>query len=158
MKVISLAECSPCRSKVLQNAPSGVIFEWPFYTGFTVFSTAGKVRLYIFIIVVEFWFNMQAQEHLPHQWSPLAAHRADLTLGVIDICIFVAKVYGRMPFHSPTQTHLAVQDLHLYPTDLGCVLHRWHHELVVLFCWTTTTAPGSRPVDCEATVTQVVPG
>ena len=65
-----------------------------------------------------------------------------------------------MPFPSPTQRLLAVQDLRLYPTDLGCGLHRWHHELVVLFRWTTATAPGSRPVDsrCEATITQVVTG
>ena len=42
--------------------------------------------------------------------------------------------------------------------DWGCVLQRWHHELVVLFGWTTATAPGSQSVDprCEATVTQVV--
>ena len=63
-----------------------------------------------------------------------------------------------MPFLSPTRTLSAVRDLCLYPTDLGCVLHRWHHELVVLYHWTTATALGSRPVDsrCEATVTQVV--
>ena len=55
---------------------------------------------------------------------------------------------------------LQVQDLHLYPTDQGCVLHRWHHKLVVLYRWTTATAPGSWPIDsrCEATVTQVVTG
>ena len=65
-----------------------------------------------------------------------------------------------MPFLSLTQTLLAVHDLPLYPTNLGCVLHRWHHELVVLYLGTTATAPGSRPVDsrCEATVTQVVTG
>ena len=89
-----------------------------------------------------------------------AAHRADLTLGKTAICIFVAMFYGRMSFLSPTQTHLAVQELSLYPTDLGCVLHCWHNELVVLFGWTTATAPGSQSVDsrCEATVTQAVTG
>ena len=92
----------------------------------------------------------------PGNW--LAAHRADLTLGKTAICIFVAKFYGWMPFHSPTKTLSAVQDLHLYPTDLGCVLHRWHLKLVVLYRWTTATAPGSHPVDpcCEASVTQVL--
>ena len=94
----------------------------------------------------------------PGNW--LASHRADLTLGKTAICIFVAKFYGRMPFLSPTQTLSVVQDLPLYPTDLGCVLHRWHHELVVLYRWTTATAPANQPVDsrCEATVTQVVTG
>ena len=70
----------------------------------------------------------------PGNW--LAAHRADLTLGKTAICIFVAKFYGRIPILSPTQTH-AVQDLRLYPIDLGYVLHRWQHELIkkiVFFC------------------------
>ena len=100
------------------------------------------------------------QEHFPHQWGPLPAHRADLTFGKTAICIYVAKFYGRMPFLSPTQTLLAVQDLRLYSTDLDCVLHPSHHELLELFCWTTATAPGSRPVDShyEATVPQVVTG
>ena len=66
----------------------------------------------------------------PGNW--LAGHRADLTLGKTAICIFVARFYGRNPFLSPTQTILAFQELHLYLTDLGCVLHHWHHELVVL--------------------------
>ena len=94
----------------------------------------------------------------PGNW--LAAHRADLTLGKTAICIFGAKFYGRMPFLSPTQSLSAVQELCLFPTDLGCVLHGWHHKLVVLFHWTTATAPGKRPVDsrCDATVTQVVTG
>ena len=94
----------------------------------------------------------------PGTW--LAAHRADLTFGKTAICIFVAKFYGRMPYLSQTQTLFADQDHRLYPTDLGCVRHRWHHEIVVLFRWTTATAPGSWPVDsrCEATVTQVVTG
>ena len=39
--------------------------------------------------------NLQVQEHLPHQWAPLQAHRADLTSGKTAICIFVAKFYGR---------------------------------------------------------------
>ena len=91
---------------------------------------------------------MQVQEHLPHQWAPLqvkwlAAHKADLSLGKTVICLFVAKFYGRMPFLTPTQTLLAVQDLRLYPSDLGCVLHHRQHELVALFHWTTATAPGS---------------
>ena len=92
----------------------------------------------------------------PGNW--LAAHRADLTLGKTAICIFVAKFYGRMPFLSPTLT--AAPDLRLYSTDLGCVLHRWCHELVVLYHWTTSTALASRPVDSyyEATVTKVVTG
>ena len=92
----------------------------------------------------------------PGNW--LAAHRAGLTLCKTDICIFVANCYGRMPFLSPTQTLSAVQELRLFPTDLGCVLQCWHHELVVLFHWTTATTLGSRSVDsrCEATVTQVV--
>ena len=94
----------------------------------------------------------------PSQGNWLAAHRADLTLGKTSICIFVAKFYGRMPFLSPTQTLLAVQFLRLYPTDSGGVIHRWHHELVVLFHWTAATAPGSRPGDSKATVTQVVTG
>ena len=94
----------------------------------------------------------------PGNW--LAAHRADLTLGKTAFCIFEAKFYGRMPFLSPTQTLLAVQELCLFPTDLGCVLHRWHHELVVLFGWTTATTPVSQSVDsfCKATVTKVVKG
>ena len=79
----------------------------------------------------------------PGNW--LAVHRADLTLGMTAICIFVAKFYGRMPFFSPTQTLSAVQDLRLHPTDLGCVLRHWHHELVVLFSRTAATAPGSQP-------------
>ena len=59
----------------------------------------------------------------------LAAHRADLTFGKTAICIFVEMFYGRMPFlNSPTQTLSAVQELHLYPTDLGCGLRCWHHE------------------------------
>ena len=92
----------------------------------------------------------------PGNW--LAAHRADLTLGKTAICIFGAKFYGRMPFLSPTQTLWAVQELPLFPTDLGCVLHRLLHEIVVLFRWTTANAPGSHSVDshCDATVTQVV--
>ena len=46
------------------------------------------------------------------------------------------------------------------PTDLGCVVHQWYHEIVVLFRGTTDTAPGCQPVDprCEATLTQVVTG
>ena len=90
----------------------------------------------------------------PGNW--LAAHRADLTLGKTAICIFRAKFYGRMPFLSPS----AVQELRLFPSDLGCVLHLWHHELVVLFPWTTASAPGIWSVDsrCEGTVTQVVTG
>ena len=32
----------------------------------------------------------------PGNW--LAAYREDLTLGKTAICIFVAKLYGRMPF------------------------------------------------------------
>ena len=67
----------------------------------------------------------------PGNW--LAAHRADLTLGKIAICIFVAKFYGRMPFLSPTLTFFTVQELCLFPTALGCALHCWNHELVVLF-------------------------
>ena len=65
---------------------------------------------------------------------------------------------GCPSFHQ-LKTISAVQD-RLYPTDLGCVLHRWHHELVVLFDWTTATAPGSQSVDsrCEANVTQIVTG
>ena len=88
----------------------------------------------------------------PGNW--LAAHRADLTLGKTAICIFEV-FYGRMPFISPTQTLSAVQELCLYPTDLGCVVHCWYHELVVLFGWTIATAMGSQSVDscCEATVT-----
>ena len=95
--------------------------------------------------------NVQVQKHIPYQWVPLhvwlAAQRADFTFGKTATCIFVAKFNGRMPFLSQTQTLLAVQDLRLFPTDLSCVLHRLHHELVVLYCWTTATAPGSRPVD-----------
>ena len=56
----------------------------------------------------------------PGNW--LAAHRAVLTLGKTAICIFVAKFYGRMPFLSQTQTLSAVQELRLFPTDLGCVV------------------------------------
>ena len=65
-----------------------------------------------------------------------------------------------MPFLTQTQTLSAVQDLSLYSSDLGCELHSWHHELVVLFRWTIATAPGCQPVDsrCEATVSQVVTG
>ena len=82
--------------------------------------------------------NVQVQEHIPHQCTlQVTAHRADLTLGKTAICIFVAKFYGRMPFLSPTQTLSAVQELRLNPTDLGCVFHRCHNELVVLFRWTT---------------------
>ena len=96
--------------------------------------------------------------HSPGNW--LAAHRANLTLGKTDICIFGAKFYGRMPFLSPTHTLSAVQELRLFPTDLGCVLHRWHHEIVVLFRWTTANAPGRQSVDsrCDSTATQVVTG
>ena len=88
----------------------------------------------------------------------LAAHRADLTLDKTAICIFVAKFYGRMSFLSLTLS--AVQEPSLYSNDLGCVLHRWHHELVVLFRWSTATALESQSVDspCEATVTQNVTG
>ena len=64
--------------------------------------------------------------HSPGNW--LAAHRADLNLGKTAICTFVAKFYGSMPFLSPTQTLSAVQELRLYPTDLGYVLNLWHHE------------------------------
>ena len=95
----------------------------------------------------------------PGNW--LAAHRADLTLGKTAICLFVAMFYGRMPFLSPTQTLSAVQELRLYPTDLGCVLHLWQHELVVLFDWISARTLGSsQSVDshCEATITQVVTG
>ena len=94
----------------------------------------------------------------PGNW--LAAHRADLTLGKAAICIIEAMFYARMPFLSPTETLSAVQEHRLYPTDLGCVLHRWHHELEVLFRWTTATSPGSQSVDsqCEAAATQVVAG
>ena len=61
-------------------------------------------------------------------------------------------------FHQPTL--LAVKKLRMSPTDLDCVLHHWHHELAVLYSWTTATALGSQPVDsyCEATVTQFVTG
>ena len=92
----------------------------------------------------------------PGNW--LAAHRADLTLDKTAICIFVAMFYGRMSFLSPTLS--AVQELPLYPSDLGCVLHCWHYELVALFGWTTATAPGSQSVDsrCEYTVIQAVTG
>ena len=45
-----------------------------------------------------------------------------------------------MPFLSPTQTLSVVQELSLFPADFGCVLHLWHHELVMLFRWTTATA------------------
>ena len=97
----------------------------------------------------------------PGNW--LAAQRPDLTFGMTAICIFVSKFYGRKPFLSPTRETLsAVQELHLYPTDLDCLLHRWYHELVALFCWITATAPESRSVDSLSrvwsyvTVTQVV--
>ena len=83
--------------------------------------------------------------------GPSPGHRADLNLGKTATCIFIAKCYGRMPFPSPTQTLSAAQDLRPYPTDLGYVLNHWHHELVVLFRWTTATAPGSRPVDSPFT-------
>ena len=64
------------------------------------------------------------------------------------------------PSFPQLKTLSAAQDLRLYPTDLGCVLYRWHHELVVLYRWTTATAPGSWPVNssCETTVTPVVTG
>ena len=77
----------------------------------------------------------------PGHW--LAAHRTELNLGKTAICIFVARFYGRMPFLSPTRTLSAVQDLCLCPTDFCCMLYCWHHESVVLFRWTTATAPGS---------------
>ena len=65
-----------------------------------------------------------------------------------------------LSFLTPTQTLLAVQKFRLYPTELGSVVPRWHHELVVPLSRTTATAPGSQSVDsrCEATVTQVVTG
>ena len=87
---------------------------------------------------------MQVQEHLPHQLAPsgnwLAAHRADGNFGKTAICIFGAKFYDWIPFLSPSPTLSAVQELHLFPTDLCCVLHSLHHELVVLFRLTTATA------------------
>ena len=46
-----------------------------------------------------------------------------------------------MPFLSPTQTLSAVKELRLFPTDFGCVLPRWQHELVVYLRWTTAKAP-----------------
>ena len=92
--------------------------------------------------------NVQVQEHIPHQCTlQVIAHRAVLTLGKTAICIFVAKFYCRIPFLSPTQKLSAVQDVRLNLTDFGCVLHRCHHELVVLFCWTSATEQGSQPVD-----------
>ena len=93
----------------------------------------------------------------PYLGNWLAADSADLTLGKTVTCIFVVMFYGRIPFLSPPQTLLAVQEIHPYPADLGCVLLHWHHELVVLLGWTTATAPGDQSVDsrCEATVTQV---
>ena len=42
--------------------------------------------------------------------------------------VIVAKFYGRMPFLLQTWTFCAVQELHVYPTVLGCVLHCLHHE------------------------------
>ena len=109
--------------------------------------------------------KVQVQGYHPHQWAPLQVHvTGELQIEQILlwvrlplVYIFVVMFYSRMPFLSPTQTLLAVQELHLYPADLGCVLLHWHHELVVLFGWTTATAPGDQSVDshCEATVTQV---
>ena len=100
----------------------------------------------------------------PGNWlaATAAAQRADLTFCKTAICVFVVMFYGRMPFLSPTQTLSAVKELHLYPTDLGCVLHHWHHELVVLFRWTTATAPGSQSVDshypgCDRLVSGILP-
>ena len=118
------------------------------------------IIIIIIIIIIGFLLTCRCRSIFHISGPPLAAHRADLTLGKTAICIFVANFYGRMPFLSPTQTLSAVQELLLFPTDLGCVLQHWHHELVALFRWTTTTAPGSRHVDsrCEATVTQVVTG
>ena len=60
---------------------------------------------------------MHLQEHLPHQWVPPG--RADLTFGKTAICIIVAKFNDRLPFLSPTQTLLTVQERRLYPTDLA---------------------------------------
>ena len=43
---------------------------------------------------------------------------------------------GCPSFHK-LKTLSAVQELNLDPTDLGCVLHPLHHEIVELFHWTT---------------------
>ena len=120
--------------------------------------TNGKLCIIIIIIIIiGFWLTCRCRIifHIvgPSPSNRLAAHTADLTLGKMAICIFASKFNGRMLFLSPTQTLSAVQELRLYPTDLGCVLHCWHHDLVVLYRWTTATAPRSPSVDsrCEAT-------
>ena len=64
------------------------------------------------------------------------------------IChIFEARFYDQdaLPF-SLLGHFTAVQELCRYLLT-GCVLHRWHHELVALFRWTTAPALGSRSVD-----------
>ena len=79
---------------------------------------------------------------MPHCWkSHFAAHLYN--------CNEVLRQDALLRhFQTPTPALSAAQELLLYPTDLGYVLHRWHHELhvVVRFRWTTATAPRSRPV------------
>ena len=51
-----------------------------------------------------------------------------------------------MPFLSPTRTLFGSPRAPPFPTDLGCVLHRWHH-VNVLLRWTTAATPESQYVD-----------
>ena len=69
-------------------------------------------------------------------------------------CICSMVFMTRMPFLSANSDTLRQSKAPPFSTNLGCVLHRWHHELVALFCWTTgrneqtlAKAPGSLSVD-----------
>ena len=64
---------------------------------------------------------------------------------VMNICSMV--LWPGCPSFQPTRTLYGSPRAPPFPTNLGCVLHRWHHELVALFCWTTAQALGSLSVD-----------
>ena len=48
------------------------IFEWPIYTGFTVFlkKVLFTYSLAMVHIIIGIFINMQVQGHHPHQWAP----------------------------------------------------------------------------------------
>ena len=78
-------------------------------------------------------------------WLPAQPKRFLWFRLVMSICSMV--LWPRCPSFQPTRTLYGSPRAPPFPTNLGCVLHRWQHELVALFRWTTAKAPGSLSVD-----------
>ena len=68
-------------------------------------------------------------------WLPALPKRFLWFWLVMSICSMV--LWPGCPSFQPTRTLYSNPRAPPFPTNLDCVLHRWHHELVALFRWTT---------------------